>query len=191
MVKPFDLERMRRAGCVAINFGIESGDLNVLRTIQKGQRPEHVEAAVAAAKAAGMTTVVNFMFGFPGEGVAELQRTQDLMDELAPHTDYFNQRGVLVPFPGTQIYDEHAGAYALEGWWLDPARVPMEPHFDDPAEAQRWAEVDPSLDQDFFRYAAAVRDQIAACVRFKAQHNQRTIARLTRAWAPPGTPTAA
>jgi radical SAM superfamily enzyme YgiQ (UPF0313 family) len=180
MVKPFDLARMRKAGCVAINFGIESADPTVLKLIQKGQRPEKVRDAVEAAKAEGMTTVVNFMFGFPGEGVAELRHTLDFMEELATSTDYFNTRGVLVPFPGTAVYDRHAAAYGLSEWWLDESKVAIEPDFATAEEAQRYAETDPTLSLDFFRYPDAVRDQIAACVRFKARHNQETLARLLR-----------
>jgi len=124
MVRPVDLARMRDAGCVAINFGIESGDATVLRAIRKGQRPERIRAAVAAARAAGMTTVVNFMFGFPGEGLPELENTLDLMESLAPDTDFFNNRGVLVPFPGTGIYDRWKDTFGFARWWLDPAKVP-------------------------------------------------------------------
>jgi len=182
MVRPEDLRRMRAAGCVAINFGIESGDYNVLRIIQKGQRPEHVKAAVRAAKDAGMVTVVNFMFGFPEEGVDELGRTLALMEELAPHTDYFNNRGVLMPFPGTAIYDANHERYGFGGWWLDEAMIPDEPDAFGlpPAEAAALLERDPTLDRDFFRYTAPVREMIARCVRFKARHNQATVARLQR-----------
>lgn len=180
MVKPWDLDRMARAGCVAVNFGIESGDLQVLKDIKKGQRPEQVVQAVEAAKAAGMRTIVNVMFGFPGEGVDALERTQALMDRLAPSTDFFNNRGVLVPFPGTEIYARHADEYGFRDWWLDPARVPDEPDLAglSAAEAAVALEVDPTLALDFFRYSAPVRDAIAACVRFKAQHNARRVAAL-------------
>jgi anaerobic magnesium-protoporphyrin IX monomethyl ester cyclase len=185
MVRPVDLERMRAAGCVAINFGIESGDYNVLKIIQKGQRPEQVRAAVRAAKAVGMTTIVNFMFGFPGEGVPELDNTLRFMEQLAEDTDFFNNRGVLVPFPGTTIYDQHRETYGLEGWWLDPAMIPDAPniHVLDPQQSQRYLEQDPTLDLDFFRYTPAIREKIAECVRFKALHNQRTIARMMTAAA--------
>ena len=180
MVKPFDLERMREAGCLAVNFGIESGDYNVLRTIQKGQRPEHVRAAVRAASDAGMTTIVNFMFGFPEEGTDQLDRTHELMESLAEDVDFFNNRGVLVPFPGTAIYDRWHGEYDFAGWWLDEARVPMEPdlHAMTPEAVAEALETDPTLEQDFFRYSRAVRERIEECVRFKARHNQRTIARM-------------
>lgn len=183
MVQPFDLERMRKAGCVAINFGIESGDYNILKVIQKGQRPEKVKAAVHAAKAEGMTTIVNFMFGFPGEGVTELSNTLDLMHDLSSSTDFFNNRGVLVPFPGTQIYDRWRDEYDLEGWWLKPENIVDEP---DPStlneiEIQRQLELDPALDLNFFRYEDKVRDLIARCVQYKAQHNQATVQRFQQA----------
>ena len=182
MVRDFDLVMMREAGCLAINFGIESGDYNILKVIQKGQRPEHVKAAVKAARSAGMTTVVNFMFGFPEEGVTELQHTLDLMRELAPYTDFFNNRGVLVPFPGTAIYDQHVARYGFAKWWLDPARVGDEPNLFamNAGDAQTALETDPTLDLDFFRYTSEVRAKIAECVRFKALHNQATIRALSR-----------
>jgi anaerobic magnesium-protoporphyrin IX monomethyl ester cyclase len=181
MVQPFDLDNMRDAGCVAVNFGLESGDYNVLKMIRKGQRPEQVRASVKAAKQAGMMTIVNFMFGFPGEDADALDRTLELMHELAEDTDFFNNRGVLVPFPGTSIYDEHVAHYDFERWWLDPARVIDEPdlHALGADGAQRALEHDPTLDLDFFRYPDAIRAKIAACVRFKAQHNQRTLARMS------------
>ncbi len=185
MVKPFDLERMRAAGCVSVNFGIESGDYNILKIIQKGQRPDQVVAAVEAAKVAGMQTVVNFMFGFPEEGVQELQHTLALMERLAPMTDYFNTRGVLVPFPGTAVYDTWRDAYQLEGWWLDEAMVPPEPPqaSSDPLDGMRRERVDPVLARNFFRYSPAVRDMIERCVRFKADHNLGTVKRLISATA--------
>lgn len=185
MVKPHDLARMRAAGCVAINFGIESGDYNVLRSIHKGQRPEHVIAAVRTARSAGMTTIVNFMFGFPGEGVAELRNTLALMEALAPDTDFFNNRGVLIPFPGTAIYDRWHAEYGFTEWWLDPTRGIEEPVLQgmDYATIQRCLEHDPTLDLDFFRYSAPVREAIAECVRFKARHNQRTIAHQQQRYA--------
>lgn len=163
MVLPRDLERMRKAGCVAINFGIESGDATILRAIQKGQTPERILAAVQAAKAAGMTTIVNFMFGFPGEGPEELANTHALMRRLAPNTDFFNNFGVLVPFPGTAIYDRYHADYGFTGWWLDPDRIPSAPGAD--------LGHDPALEKNFFSYDPHVRDRIADLVRWKADHN--------------------
>ncbi len=175
MVKPGDLEKMARAGCVGVNFGIESGDPTVLKIIQKGQRPTQVREAVAVAKAEGMVTIVNFMFGFPGEGVEGLGETLGLMEALSSDVDYFNNRGVLIPFPGTSIYDEWKGVYGFERWWLEPGRIVDEPDLSsmDGASAMAALEHDPTLDQDFFKYSDEVRERIEDCVRFKARHNAR------------------
>jgi anaerobic magnesium-protoporphyrin IX monomethyl ester cyclase len=178
MVKPHDLVMMREAGCVAVNFGIESGDATTLRLMQKGQRPEHVIDAVREAKAVGMTTIVNFMFGFPNEGPAELGATLDLMRTLAPMTDFFNTRGVLVPFPGTAIYDQWADHYGFRDWWLDPSMVPLEPDGLSPLELAHAQQTDPTLALDFFRYTPEVRQLIAEGVRFKARHNHSTLVRM-------------
>jgi len=177
MVAPRDLALMRRAGCIAINFGLESGDLQVLKAIKKGQRPEQVKAAVAAAKSEGMTTVVNFMFGFPDEGPDELGRTLALMQDLSNDVDVFNNRGVLVPFPGTAIYEKWHAKYGFTDWWLRPDHIVDEPplHHLDANEAFRQLETDPTLDLDFFRYDEEVRNLIEECVRFKARHNMARI----------------
>ena len=180
MVNPDTLQRMADAGCVAINFGIESGDPAVLRSIAKGQRPEQVMTAVKAARDLGMSTVVNFMFGFPGEDEAALDVTLRTMESLAPHTDFFNNRGVLVPFPGTPVYADHHERYGFTSWWLDDRFLAPEAnlHVLQPRAAQEHLEHDPTLDLDYFAYTPAVRAKIAACVRFKAQHNRQRLVTL-------------
>jgi len=175
MVKPRDLARMRRAGCVAVNFGIESGDPSVLKAIGKGQRPRHVRAAVRAAKAEGMAVVVNFMFGFPGEGVEELGRTRVLMEELAPDVDAFNTRGVVIPMPGTPLYERYADAFGFRGWWLQLGDALDAPHHASARDAMAWEARDPALEMDFFQYREDVRRAIEAAVRFKAEHNLRRL----------------
>ena len=181
MVKPRDLAKMREAGCKAVNFGIESGDYNILKVIKKGQRPEQVKAAVAAARAEGMMTIVNFMFGFPEEDVEALKNTLGLMESLSENTDFFNNRGVLVPFPGTTIYDVNHRSYGFERWWLNPQYIPDEPNLFvlDPSQAQEYLLRDPTLELNFFDYADDVRELIASCVRFKGLHNQRVVHRVT------------
>jgi hypothetical protein len=86
---------------------------------------------------------------------------------------------VGVPFPGTQIYDRWHAEYDLAGWWLDLSRVPLEPdlHNATPEDVREGLRYDPTLALDFFRYSDEVRDGIARCVAFKADHNAATVAR--------------
>ncbi|MBI4849357.1 MAG: B12-binding domain-containing radical SAM protein [Nitrospirae bacterium] len=178
-VKPDDLRRMKKSGCFAINFGIESGDTRILRSINKGQQPEQVKAAITAAKMEGMTTIVNFMSGFPNEGIDELERTLEFMTDVSGVTDIFNNGGVLVPYPGTEVYNQYHEQYRFTRWWLNENCL-REEHglFNmDADSAQKYLEHDHVLDLDFFRYSDEVREKIAECVRFKAQHNQRYVER--------------
>ena len=193
MTSPATLERMARSGCISINFGIESGDPHTLRSISKGQRPSQVVDAVRAARALGMSTVVNFMFGFPGETVEALASTLELMQTLAADTDWFNHRGVLVPFPGTPVYERNHQRYGFTRWWLDPRYVDEEPNLFglDPRQAMTSLEHDPTLDLDFFGYPAQTRAMIADCVRFKAQHNAARVDQLSRQASAPLQPSAA
>jgi len=180
-VRPEDLAALRRTGCVAVNVGVESGDEAISRAAGKRWGPEQALAVVRAAHEEGLTTVANVMFGFPGEGVAELSRTLELLERLAPVTDFFNHRGVLVPYPGTGVYARHHAEHGFSGWWLEPD-LPEEPDLAGlPAETvERLLETDPMLDRDFFRYPDPVRELIEQGVRAKAEHNRRTLARLRR-----------
>jgi radical SAM superfamily enzyme YgiQ (UPF0313 family) len=130
-----------------------------------------------------ITSIANFMFGFPGEGVDELDRTLRFMEEISDVADMFNHGGVLVPYPGTEIYDRNHSRYGFTDWWLDPRYLPDEPDlFEmDPDRAQQYLERDGILDLDFFRYTVEVREKIAGCVRFKARHNQRYVEKCRRA----------
>ncbi len=180
MVRPPLLKTMADAGCVALNFGIESGDPAVLKAIGKGQLPAHVHEAVRAASALGIRTVVNFMFGFPSEGLAGLERTAAFMADLTSVVDFFNPRGVLVPLPATPIYETHHKRFGFTDWWLRPQVLEPEPMAapDDLSGQQRLAEIDPALEWNFFGYSEDVRRRIAELVRFKARHNASSVARM-------------
>src|SRR5262249_25027251 len=107
MVNPDLLATMRRAGLVHVNFGVESGDDAVLRAIKQGIKTDHARGALVWEKEEGLCAGCNFMLAFPQEGPAELERTLAFMQEIAPLVDTFSTLGVLVPFPGTPLYDDY------------------------------------------------------------------------------------
>ncbi len=74
LVKPELLRAMRRAGLVAVNFGVESGDDEILRAIKKGITTRHVVQALEWAKDEQLITAANFMLGFPQETPRSLER---------------------------------------------------------------------------------------------------------------------
>ena len=173
MVTPELLRLMRRAGCVAVNFGVESGDDQILRVIKKGITTEQVVRALRWAKDEGLTTAANFMLGFPQETPDALQRTLDYMHRIAPLVDSFSTLGVAVPFPGTPLYDDHHRGYGFTDWWLreEYSQYSPPPPITDFDRFYRHYIDDANLELNFFAYSDRVRDLIRQCLKYKAEHN--------------------
>lgn len=69
---------MSRAGCRYVNIGGESGSDMILSRARKGESTADIRSAVEACVRAGITPVVYFMFGLPGETRETVQETIDL-----------------------------------------------------------------------------------------------------------------
>jgi radical SAM superfamily enzyme YgiQ (UPF0313 family) len=180
MVNPGLLGTLKRAGLIHVNFGVESGDDDILRAIKKGIRTEHVVRALEWAKAEGLMTACNFMLGFPQETPQALERTLRFMERIAPLVDTFSTLGVLVPFPGTPLYDDYHQRYGFSRWWLreECSRYSPPPPIDDFDRFYRHYIDDRNLDLDFFHYSDQTREVMRACLQFKAEHNLRKMGLL-------------
>jgi hypothetical protein len=131
--------------------------------------------ALEWAKEADLMTACNFMLGFPEDTPDTLERTARFMERIAPMVDSFSTMGVVVPFPGTPLYDDNHVRYGFTGWWLDEAysRYSAFPPVEDAHRFNRFYIDDANLDLDFFHYSEAMRDGIRACLRIKGEHNLR------------------
>lgn len=96
------LRAFKDAGCWAILFGAESGVQKNLNAIRKGIKVEETRQAVRAAKEAGLKVITPFIFGIPGETYTEALQTIEFALQLDPYLANFH---ALVPFPGTELYD--------------------------------------------------------------------------------------
>jgi radical SAM superfamily enzyme YgiQ (UPF0313 family) len=94
-------ERMRRAGCWVVAFGVESGDQAILDKMRKGVRVERAREAVATCKRHGLRTLAFFVIGTPWETRQTLARTLEFVREL--DTDFFDFN-IAYPLPGTEMY---------------------------------------------------------------------------------------
>ena len=95
------LKMMKQAGCWQIAYGIESGNDNILKTINKGLNKNIVQRAVKLTKKAGIETRGFFILGLPGETEQTLRETINFAKNLDLDTAGFNS---LIPFPGTEVY---------------------------------------------------------------------------------------
>ncbi len=101
-VSPSLLQKMKRAGCHQILFGIESADPKILEAIQKPIDIALTREACRMVQAAGIAVRAAFMFGNPGETVESMRRTIDFAKELDPDLAIFN---ITTPYPGTKMFD--------------------------------------------------------------------------------------
>ncbi|MBW2992607.1 B12-binding domain-containing radical SAM protein [Candidatus Woesearchaeota archaeon] len=97
------LIKAKKAGCYSIYFGVETGNEEIHRRINKGIHIDQITKAFAMAKKAKLETVGFFMFGLPGETEETMKETIELARKLDP--DYAKVT-ILVPFPSTPIYEE-------------------------------------------------------------------------------------
>lgn len=176
------LADMARAGCSGVDIGMESADPDMLLRIGKGVTVERVLDVLGWARELGIHTVVNLMFGWPDETDAELASTIAFMERAKDLAGGFNARGVVVPYPGTQLYDATHERFGFTGWWIrePPLRYVPFPTSWDEAEIWRAYADDPALDRNFFRHPperlARIRDALTAKAELTAAIQRRRFA---------------
>jgi radical SAM superfamily enzyme YgiQ (UPF0313 family) len=173
------LRGMREAGCTGIDIGMESADPGMLRRIGKGVTVEQVLRVLDDAAEAGVRCMVNLMFGWPEETLDELRRTVEFIERAAPQAASFNARGVLVPFPGTALYDQHHARYGFTEWWLREPKIAYQPFpsaWSLPEVKRAYAE-DAALERNFFRHSLAHLDLIREGLRRKADATYRILSK--------------
>lgn len=114
--RPELLGLMKRAGCVFINYGIESMDDQVLRNMKKGLTTDQVIRGVEATLKAGISPGLNIIFGNLGDNRETLQKGVEF---LLKYDDGAQLRTIrpVTPYPGSELY-----AQALEMGLLKDCR---------------------------------------------------------------------
>lgn len=98
------LALMRRAGCDWIDFGIETGSLNVLACSGKRASLDRAIKTIEDCHNLGIEVELNFLLGLPYENEESLRHTYNLVRRLRRYSTLANF-SILVPFPGTEVYE--------------------------------------------------------------------------------------
>ena len=106
--KPDILKKMREAGCVFINYGIESVDDEVLELMNKKLRYDQIIKGVEATLEADISPGLNIIWGNLGDTRETLWRSVDFLRKYDDHAQLRTIRPVT-PYPGSPLYD-----YAIE-----------------------------------------------------------------------------
>jgi len=106
--EPDVLKLMKAAGCVFINYGIESLDEKILKVMNKGLTIKLITRGVENTLAAGISPGLNIIFGNIGETPDALRRGVDFLLKYDDHAQFRTIRPVT-PYPGSPLY-----YYAIE-----------------------------------------------------------------------------
>jgi anaerobic magnesium-protoporphyrin IX monomethyl ester cyclase len=125
---------MRKAGCVQISYGVESGSERIRRLFEKDIDTDQIVRAFALTVAHGILARAYFIYGAPGESDSTIRETLDLIRRIKPLSAIFY---ILDLFPGTALYEdfmEKSGK--TDDIWLERQ------------EDILYFETDPDLDRD-------------------------------------------
>jgi len=109
------VKAMKQAHCTGMAFGIESGNPEMLRKIDKAITIEQAHVAVNLCRRYGIGSLCSYIFGHPGDTRATIDDTLRISLEL--DSDFANFC-VLVPMPGSKIFDDllKQGRPGLKEW---------------------------------------------------------------------------
>ena len=95
------LKRMKEAGCRQLRFGIESGDPETLKLMNKQISLERAKQVVKWCREIGIESFAYFQIGYAHETEESIQRTIDFSIELDLDLLMYN---VATPLPQTPLY---------------------------------------------------------------------------------------
>lgn len=99
---------MKETGCVNVEFGTDSGNDQLLKVLNKNYTVKDIISAHNLVRSYDMKVEHCIFFGIPGETEKNVDETIDLMECLAPSTDWMTKvfccLGFRV-FPGIPLYD--------------------------------------------------------------------------------------
>jgi anaerobic magnesium-protoporphyrin IX monomethyl ester cyclase len=122
LMRPGTVADLKRAGCSEVWMGVESGAQSVLNAMDKGLRVEGVAAARELLRGYGIRACYFLQFGYPGEGLKEIEATIDLVRSTQP-----DDIGVSVsyPLPNTTFYERVSEQLGDKRNWVDSAELSM------------------------------------------------------------------
>ena len=122
LINPATAQALRRAGCVEVWMGVESGSQKILKAMDKGTHVEQVISARANLRREGIRACYFLQFGYPGETWDDIQQTVQLVRATRP-----DDVGISVsyPLPGTKFYERVREQLGPKTNWEDSGDISM------------------------------------------------------------------
>jgi len=99
------LKKMKKAGCIRLEYGVESGSDKVLKIMNKIHRAKEAELVLKHTKIAEIKVVIFIIVGYPGESEEDFNMTLDFLKENKENIDLV--RSVNSPYlqTGTDLME--------------------------------------------------------------------------------------
>jgi anaerobic magnesium-protoporphyrin IX monomethyl ester cyclase len=94
---------MKEAGCIQLDFGVESGSPKILELVQKKIKVEQIHTAFDLCHEHGIRTFANLLLNMPQEDDEDLRMSHDLLERIRPT---YTSIGLTQPYPGTPLYNQ-------------------------------------------------------------------------------------
>jgi anaerobic magnesium-protoporphyrin IX monomethyl ester cyclase len=123
---------MRKAGCIQISYGVESGSSIIRKKLGKPVEQDQIIQAFEQTLSHGILPRAYFIYGSPAETRQTIQASIELLHRIKPLSAIFY---MLVIFPGTYLYSQAKKKGLLDDTiWYEPI------------EDLPWFELDSKLD---------------------------------------------
>lgn len=120
---PIELLRlMAKAGCISMDYALESGSDEILNNIGKKIDLNQVKEFSHTCRELGIRSYVFSMFSLPGETKEDLFKTEAIIKEMCEHGVGSAPCGMLI-YPGTPLENLaiKKGVLPADFNWMDPA----------------------------------------------------------------------
>jgi len=94
---------MKQAGFAEVGFGVESGNVEIMKRMQKGVKREDVVRAAQIFRDARLKFGAYFIIGHPHETKGAALDSIALAAQLNPDSVAF---GIMTPYPGTEVWEQ-------------------------------------------------------------------------------------
>ncbi len=108
---------MRKAGCIQISYGVESGSEKIRASLNKKINTRDIEKAFSITIKFGILPRAYIIYGCPGESPETIQETLNLLKRIKPLVVHFF---ILSLYPGTSLYSKYKETFEVtDDIWLN------------------------------------------------------------------------
>jgi len=153
------LSWMRKAGCVQVSYGVESGSEKIRDFLNKKIKTSDIRKAFSSTTRMGIMARAYFIYGNREESIGTIRETIDLMREIKPLSVIFY---ILDIFPGTALYEHFKKTTGTtDDLWLEKIEDIMYFETDDHLTREQVLAYGKLLRESFYRALPGFIERIA------------------------------